>query len=66
MTTTTATDLDRELDEMAERELRGENAQTIPPPRSSSSYGGPRFPRVDVLAPEGRVTESPMRTRTSR
>lgn len=52
MTTTTATDLDRELDEMAERELRGENAQTIPPPRSYA----PRFPRVDVLAPEGHVT----------
>lgn len=52
--TTTAYDLDRELDEMAERELRGENAQTIPPPRSS---GAPRFPRVDVLPPEGRVSQ---------
>ena len=56
MTTTTATDLDRELDdEMAERELRGENAQTIPAPRSSPY--APRFPRVDVLAPEGRVSQ---------
>ena len=51
---TVATDLDRELDEMAERELRGENAQTIPPPRPSAS---PRFPRVDVLAPERGVTQ---------
>jgi uncharacterized Tic20 family protein len=53
---TVATDLDRELDEMAERELRGENAQTIPPPRSQSQ-GSPRFPRMDVLAPEGHVSQ---------